>query len=209
MSLIRRAILALVLIAGLAPASSLAQVPAPVPALPDTERRTSYSLTASTCACTVNMALYGDSTDYQNWVEVWLSGVRVNYNDATFGWTITSPTGSLASIARPVTDGVLTFNSVQTGTVQSVGDPGDPRRERKLQTSPMPCARKMIHPSTTRWKVTKPAQPSRRFEPAPECVLADQAHPVKGSPDHKRPRGAVPQPAEHHRDHQIAVGEQP
>jgi hypothetical protein len=50
-------------------ATSFAQVPAPVPALPDTERRTSYSLTASTCACSLgsNLALYGDFSDFQNW----------------------------------------------------------------------------------------------------------------------------------------------
>jgi hypothetical protein len=100
--------------------AALAQ-PAPVPALPDSERRTSYSITASNCSCNVNFALFGDSTDFANWVEVWLNGVRVNYNDATYGWTITSPSGSLANLARPITDGVLTFTTAQTGTVQIVG----------------------------------------------------------------------------------------
>lgn len=118
-NIIRRAILALVLIAGIAPA--IAQVPAPVPALPDTERRTSYSLTASTCACAVNFALYGDSTDYQNWVEVFLNGILVNFNDPAFGWTITSPSGPLSNLARPITNAVLTFASPQTGVVQIVG----------------------------------------------------------------------------------------
>jgi hypothetical protein len=101
--------------------SAFAQVPPPVPALPDMERRTSYSITGSNCACSVGFALYGDSTDFNNWVEVYLNGVRVNFNDATFGWTITSPTGSLGFIPRPVTDGVLTFTNAQTGTVQIVG----------------------------------------------------------------------------------------
>lgn len=119
MTYIRRAILALVLAAGIAPV--FAQAPSPVPALPDAERRTSYTISGTTCACAVNFALYGDSTDYQNWVEVWLNGVQVQYNDVTFGWTITSPSGALGSIARPVTDAVLTFNSTQTGTVQIVG----------------------------------------------------------------------------------------
>ena len=119
MNLIRRAILAFALIAGMAPA--FAQAPPPVPALPDAERRTSYTISSSTCACSVGFALYGDSTDFQNWVEVYVNGVRVNYNDATNGWTITSPTGSLASIPRPVTDGVLTFTNAQTGTIQIVG----------------------------------------------------------------------------------------
>jgi hypothetical protein len=119
MTYIRRLILALVLLAGSLPA--FAQVPAAVPALPDTERRTSYSISASTCACAVNFALYGDSTDYQNWVEVFINGTRVSYNDATYGWTITTPSGSLSTLARPITNAVLTFNAVQTGTVQIVG----------------------------------------------------------------------------------------
>jgi hypothetical protein len=99
----------------------LAQVPAPVPALPDVERRTAYTIAASQCSCTVNMALYGDSNDFQSWVEVWLNGTMVSYNDPTFGWTITSPSGPLLNLARPITDGVLTFNTAQTGTVQIVG----------------------------------------------------------------------------------------
>jgi hypothetical protein len=102
-------------------AASFAQAPPPVPALPDTERRTSYSISSSTCGCAVNFALLGDSTDFQNWVEVWLNGVNVAYNDPVYGWAITSPTGPLANIPRPITDGVLTFNNQQTGTVQIVG----------------------------------------------------------------------------------------
>lgn len=119
MKLIHRAILALALAAGLAPA--FAQVPAPVPALPDTERRTSYAITGSTCACAVNFALYGDSTDFQSWVEVFINGVRYDYNDSSHGWTITTPSGSLSTLARPITNAVLTFNSAQTGTVQILG----------------------------------------------------------------------------------------
>jgi hypothetical protein len=120
MKMVQRLILAAVLIAGLAPA--FAQSPTPVPALPDTERRTSYTISASQCTCAVNFALYGDSTDYQNWVEVWLSGVgNVAYNDPTYGWTITSPSGPIGNLARPITDAVLTFNNPQTGTVQIVG----------------------------------------------------------------------------------------
>jgi len=118
--MVQRLILAAVLIAGLAPA--FAQSPTPVPALPDTERRTSYTISASQCTCAVNFALYGDSTDYQNWVEVWLSGVgNVAFNDPTYGWTITSPSGPIGNLARPITDAVLTFNNPQTGTVQIVG----------------------------------------------------------------------------------------
>lgn len=115
MTLTRRIILALALMAGLAPA--MAQIPPPVPALPDTERRTSYSITSSTCACSVGFALYGDSTDYGNWLEVFVNEVLI----PSANYTITSPTGSLATIARPITDAVLTFSVAQTGTVQIVG----------------------------------------------------------------------------------------
>ena len=119
MKVLRLALFALLAI--LAPQLALAQAPPPVPALPDTERRTAYSLTASTCNCAVNFALYGDSTDYWDWVEVYINGVLTPYNSATAPWTITSPTGPLASIPRPVTDAQLTFGQSVTGTIQIVG----------------------------------------------------------------------------------------
>src|SRR5947207_13762587 len=116
MNKLRSLILALVLSAGLAPA--FAQAPAPVPALPDAERRTSYVISSSTCACAVNFALFGDSTDYTNWIEVWVNGVRITQSG---NWTVTSPSGPLANLPRPITDAVLTFTAAQTGTVQIVG----------------------------------------------------------------------------------------
>lgn len=119
MSLTRRLILALALFAGFSPA--FAQAPPPVPALPDTERRTSYSISGTNCTCAVGFQLYADSSDIANWLEVFINGVRANFNDPSFGWAITSPTGSIASIPRPITDAVLTFTNVQTGTIQIVG----------------------------------------------------------------------------------------
>ena len=119
MHLIRRFILAFALSAGIFPA--IAQVPPPVPALPDTERRTTYSISATTCACGVGFQLYGDSTDYANWIEVFINGIRASSSDPSLGWTITSPSGSLATLPRPITDAVLTFNQAQTGTIQIVG----------------------------------------------------------------------------------------
>lgn len=97
--------------------------PSPVPGLPDSARLTQYSITSSICGsgCPVNFQLYGTNTDYQSWVEVFLNGVQVAYNDPVYGWTITSPTGSLSIIPRPITDAVLTFNNAQTGTVVIVG----------------------------------------------------------------------------------------
>jgi hypothetical protein len=129
MHTIRNAILSLALSAGIAPA--LAQVPPPVPALPDAERRISYSISASTCTCSVGFALFGDSTDFQNWLEVFVNGALIPQSG---NWTITSPTGSLATIPRPITDAVLTFTANQTGTVQIVGA-RRPRRTSQFQES--------------------------------------------------------------------------
>ncbi|WP_441267985.1 hypothetical protein AB7G19_17115 [Bradyrhizobium sp. 215_C5_N1_1] len=135
---LRRIVFVIATIAGLGPA--LAQVPPPVPALPDAERRTSYSITGTQCSCALNFALLGDGVDYQNWVEVWLNGARVNYNDATFGWTITVPTQTLATRARPISDAILTFNNAQTGTVQIVGA-RRPRRTSQFSESTGVAAR--------------------------------------------------------------------
>jgi hypothetical protein len=98
--------------AGIAPA------PPPVPALPDTERSTTYSISSSTCACAAGFQLYGDCTDYANWIEVWINGALITQSG---NWTITSPTGWLATIPRRISDAVLTFVAAQTGTVQIVG----------------------------------------------------------------------------------------
>jgi hypothetical protein len=130
MRTLHRLILSLALIAGVAPA--FAQVPPPVPALPDTERRTTYSITASLCTCGVGFQLYGDSTDVANWLEVFVNGVKITQSG---NWTITSPTGSLATIPRPITDAVLTFTAAQTGTVQIVGA-RRPRRASQFTTQP-------------------------------------------------------------------------
>lgn len=140
MTYLRRLILAAVLMAGLIPA--FAQVPSPVPALPDSERRTTYTIAGTTCSCAVGFALYGTGTDYQNWVEVWLNGTRVAYNDATYGWTLTSPSGSLSTLARPITNAIITFNSAQTGTVQIVGA-NRPRRTAQFSESRGVTARDM------------------------------------------------------------------
>lgn len=118
---LRRLALAALLSLGLSPA--FAAVPPPVPALPDAPRLTSYTIATSTCACAVNFAIYGltSSANYWEWIEVFINGVRVNYNDATYGWTVTSPTGPLGSIPQPITDAILTFTNPQTGTIQIVG----------------------------------------------------------------------------------------
>lgn len=105
----------------LSAALSFAQAPPAVPALPDSERRTSYSLSGTTCSCSVGFALYASGSDVDAAIEVWVAGTRYLSTDPSHGWALTSATGTLATIPRPITDAVLTFTAVQTGTVQIVG----------------------------------------------------------------------------------------
>jgi hypothetical protein len=104
---------------------SFAQAPAPVPAMPDQERRTSAVLTGSTGPINVGFAIYGDGTDYGNWIEVFCNNVRFA---PTTQWILTSPSGQLSNLARPITDAQITFVTPQTCTVQIVGA----RRPRRL-----------------------------------------------------------------------------
>lgn len=89
--------------------------PAPVPALPDLQRRTQAVLTASVGPVDVGFALYGDGADYTAWIEVYVNGT------ITTDYVLSSPSGSISALARPITDARITFNTAQTGTVQISG----------------------------------------------------------------------------------------
>lgn len=91
--------------------------PAPVPALPDTERRTAYSISAQTGPFAVNFAIYGDSTDYVEWVEVWLNSVQLVSN----AFTLTSPSGDISILPRPISDAVINLVAASSGNLQIVG----------------------------------------------------------------------------------------
>lgn len=97
---------------------AIAQAPPPVPGLPDTERRTAYSISAATGPYNVNFALYGDTTDYGAWIEVWLDGVILT---PITDWTLALTSGSLATAARPLTNAQVTLTTARTGTLQIVG----------------------------------------------------------------------------------------
>lgn len=99
--------------------------PGPVPALPDTERRTQYVITASTGPLNVGFALYGDGTDFVDWIQVYVN------NAVTTAYRLTSPSGSISTLPRPITDAQITLNAAQTGTVQIVGA-RRPRRTSQL-----------------------------------------------------------------------------
>lgn len=98
-------------------APAAAQVCGAIPALPDSERRSQYSISASTGPLNVGFQIYGDAADYANWIEVWVNGVK----QAGGTYTVTSPSGSLGTLCRPITDAQVTFNAAQTGTVQIIG----------------------------------------------------------------------------------------
>jgi hypothetical protein len=127
----RQIAIAIALMLGLA-GPSAAQAPPPVPALPDAARLTTFSLTASTCTCSVGFAIYGDATDVDEWIDVFINGVSYLSTDTTHGWRLTSATGALGSIPRPITNAVLTFNAPQTGVVAIVGA----RRPRRVSQFP-------------------------------------------------------------------------
>lgn len=97
----------------------------PVPALPDAERRTEYNITGQTGPLNVGFALYGDGTDYQNWIGVYVNGL------ATSAYTLTSPSGTIGNITLPITDAQITFSSAQTGKIEIVGA-RRPRRTSQL-----------------------------------------------------------------------------
>ncbi len=101
--------------------SAMGQAPPAVGSLPDSERRTAYSLNGSNCSCAVNLALFASGNDIDAWLQVWINGVRYLSTDPSFGWSLSSTTGPLSTIPRPITNAILTFNQSITGTAQIVG----------------------------------------------------------------------------------------
>lgn len=97
-----------------------AQAPPPVPAEPDTERRTRYSGVTSVTTFLVGFDLYGDGTDYDHWLEVYVNGVRVTQSG---NWTLTLGSGSLTTLSRPIlgSNASVVFGSAQSGTIDIVG----------------------------------------------------------------------------------------
>lgn len=122
----------LLLAAWLLATPALAQAPPAIPALPDTPRFTQYTInTGSTCACAVNFAIYGDGNDVDNWIQIFWNGTRYFSTDPVHGWTLTSITGPIASIPRPITNAIITFNNA-AGTDGNVVQIIGARRPRRL-----------------------------------------------------------------------------
>lgn len=123
----RRLLLALTVLASVA--GGLAHAATPVPAEPDTERRTRYTIVATSATLAVGFDIYGDSTDYSNWIEVYVDGVPLAQSG---NWTLSSPSGSLSTLARPIIDAKVQLTNVTTGTVDIVGA-RRPRRTSQFQ----------------------------------------------------------------------------
>src|SRR2546430_256548 len=117
-SLLAAAILALGIIAPTF--SAIAQIPPPIPAEPDTERRTRYTGVSSVTTFSVAFDLYGDGTDYQNWVEVWVNGVLI---PQAGNWTMVPVSGSFTTLSRPIlgSNVNVVFGTAQSGTIDIVG----------------------------------------------------------------------------------------
>jgi hypothetical protein len=90
----------------------------PVPALPDTERYAEYSITEATGPYSVGFALYMDGDDYENWIEVRLDGEILTPET---DYTLESPSGPLALLQRPITDGRIVLAEEMTGVLQIFG----------------------------------------------------------------------------------------
>jgi hypothetical protein len=109
----------------------------PIPALPDSERKTTYPITAQTGPFDVGFALYGDGVDYQNWIEVRLDGVLLT---PVTEWTLSVPSGTLKSRARPITDARITLGSARTGTLQIYGKLNPRRLVQLAENQGVPAA---------------------------------------------------------------------
>lgn len=115
-----------------------------VPALPDTERISSHTISGAG-PYNVGFDIYGNSTDYQNWVEVYDDGVKLT---AVTDWTLDSPSGSLANLQRPITDARVTLVSTgRSGTLKIVGA-DRPRRTPQL-TEGQPVTARQFNQAVT------------------------------------------------------------
>lgn len=91
-----------------------------VPALADTERLTTHTISSSTGPLSVGFHIYADDDDYAQWLECWDDGVQLTPGT---DFTVSSLAGGadLSIIARPITDARVTFTSARSGTIHIVG----------------------------------------------------------------------------------------
>ncbi len=89
-----------------------------------TVRLTSYTANNETGPFDVGLPLFKKGANYRRWLEVWLDGKLLR---PVTDWTLSSPSGPLDAIPRPIRDAQITFTTPRTGAVQIVVDrPGIP-----------------------------------------------------------------------------------
>lgn len=94
------------------------------PPPPDYIRLTTHTAKNETGPFRVGLPLSKRGANYGRWIEVWLDGKLLRPNR---DWTLSSPSGSLGELPRPITDAEITFTSPRTGEIQIVADrPGIP-----------------------------------------------------------------------------------
>lgn len=87
-------------------------------------RLTTHTAENETGPLKVGLPLFKPGANYRRWVEVWVDGKLLR---PVRDWTLSSPSGPLDTLPRPITDAEITFTSPRTGEVQIVADrPGIP-----------------------------------------------------------------------------------
>jgi Protein of unknown function (DUF3311) len=91
---------------------------------PSTVRMTTYTAKNETGPFDVGLPLTRPGSNYRAWVEVWVNGARLRPER---DWTLSSPSGPLDRLPRPITDAKITFTSPRGGEIEIVVDrPGIP-----------------------------------------------------------------------------------
>jgi hypothetical protein len=90
-----------------------------IPSIPFQDREVFYEPVTSTTDFAVDFPIFGDASDIE---------VLVDDEVQATGWSLTSPSGALADLARPITDGVVEFDTGQSGVVITIRGKRQPRR---------------------------------------------------------------------------------
>jgi hypothetical protein len=87
-------------------------------------RLTTYTVNNETGPFAVGLPLFKSGANYRRWIEVWLDGKLLR---PVRDWTLSSPSGPLDTLPRPITDAQITLTAPRSGEVQIVADrPGIP-----------------------------------------------------------------------------------
>src|SRR5260370_34320790 len=82
-------------------------------------RLTTYAVQNETGPLKVGLPLFKPGASYRRWVEVWLDDKLLR---AGRDWTLSSPSGPLQTLPRPITHAGINVTRPRTGGVQIVGD---------------------------------------------------------------------------------------